>query len=162
MNEITGFLDNGSVRKRPRALNLYGPYRDQEELEKDLLGTARSGRLTGKFPKSAKSAKSQRTIHRKPSYGSTTPVESDSEEELPPDDMDDLDDEVDLVFDIQVYHTLMEPRPLKRLSRRFLIQSRSQICNMNLPSRFMNHHYLLWHLSLPLKRLTTRIWTALD
>ena len=101
MNEITGFLDNGSVRKRPRALNLYGPYRDQEELEKDLLGTARSGRLTGKFPKSAKSAKSQRTIHRKPSYGSTTPVESDSEEELPPDDMDDLDDEVDLVFDIQ-------------------------------------------------------------
>ena len=101
MNEITGFLDNGSVRKRPRALDLYGPYRDQEELEKDLLGTARSGRLTGKFPKSAKSAKSQRTIHRKPSNGSTTPVESDSEEEMATDDMDDLDDEVDLAFDIQ-------------------------------------------------------------
>ena len=101
MNEITGFLDNGSVRKRPRALNLYGPYRDQEELEKDLLGTARSGRLTGKFPKSAKSAKSQRTINRKPSNGSTTPVESDSEEEPTADDMDDLDDDVDLAFDIQ-------------------------------------------------------------
>ena len=101
LNEITGFLDNGSVRKRPRALNLYGPYRDQEELEKDLLGTARSGRLTGKFPKSARSAKSQRTIIRKPSNGSTTPVESDSEEEPFPDDMDDLDDDVDLAFDIQ-------------------------------------------------------------
>ena len=82
-------------------MNLYGPYRDQEELEKDLLGTARSGRLTGKFPKSARSARSQRTINRKPSHGSTTPVESDSEEELPPDDMDDLDDDVDLAFDIQ-------------------------------------------------------------
>ena len=100
LNEITGFLDNGSVRKRPRALNLYGPYRDQEELEKDLLGTARSGRLTGKFPKSAKSAKSQRTIDRKPSNGSTTPVESESEED-PPYDMDDLEDDVDLAFDIQ-------------------------------------------------------------
>ena len=103
LNEITGFLDNGSVRKRPRALNLYGPYRDQEELEKDLLGTARSGRLTGKFPKSAKSARSQRTINRKPSNGSATPVESDSEEEPLPDDTDDLDDDddVDLAFDIQ-------------------------------------------------------------
>ena len=104
LNEITGFLDNGSVRKRPRALNLYGPYRDQEELEKDLLGTARSGRLTGKFPKSARSARSvrsQRTINRKPSNGSTTPVESDSEEEEPPYDMDGLDDGVDLAFDIQ-------------------------------------------------------------
>ena len=104
LNEITGFLDNGGVRKRPRALNLYGPYRDQEELEKDLLGTARSGRLTGRltgrFPKSAKSAKSQRTIERKPSDGSTTPMESDSEEE-PPYDMDDPDDDVDVAFDIQ-------------------------------------------------------------
>ena len=110
MNEITGFLDNGSVRKRPRALNLYGPYRDQEELEKDLLGTARSalgtarsGRLTGRFPKSAKSAKSQRTIDRKPSNGSTTPMESESEEEQPPYDFeeDDVVDDVDLAFDIQ-------------------------------------------------------------
>ena len=100
LNEITGFLDNGGVRKRPRALNLYGPYRDQEELEKDLLGTARSGRLTGRFPKSAKSAKSQRTFDRKPSDGSTTPMESDSEEE-PPYDMDDPDDDVDVAFDIQ-------------------------------------------------------------
>jgi hypothetical protein len=103
LNEITGFLDNGSVRKRPRALNLYGPYRDQEELEKDLLGTARSGRITGRFPKSARSARStrsQRTINRKPSNGSTTPMESDSEEE-PPYDTDDLDDDVDLAFDIQ-------------------------------------------------------------
>jgi hypothetical protein len=99
MNEITGFLDYGSVCKRPRALNLYGSYRDQEKLEKDLLGTARSGRLSGRFPKSVKSAKSP--IHRKPSNGSTTPVESDSEEELPTDNLDDLDDDVDLAFDIQ-------------------------------------------------------------
>jgi hypothetical protein len=81
-------------------LNLYGPYRDQEELEKDLIGTARSGRLTGRFPKSARSARSQRTIDRKPSNGSMTPMESDSEEE-PPYYTDDLDDDVDVAFDIQ-------------------------------------------------------------
>ena len=76
-------------------MNLYGPYRDQEELEKDLLGTARSGARSGRFPKSARS---QRTVVRKPSDGTTTPVESDSEEE--PYDMDDLDD-VEIAFDIQ-------------------------------------------------------------
>jgi hypothetical protein len=95
LNEITGFLDNGGVRKRPRALNLYGPYRDQEELEKDLLGTARSGARSGRFPKSARS---QLTVVRKPSDGTTTPMESDSEEEAY--DMDDLDG-VEIAFDIQ-------------------------------------------------------------
>lgn len=91
LNEIAGFLDDGGVRKRPRALNLYGPYRDQEELEKDLLGTGRSG----KFPKSARS---QRGMDRRPSDGTTTtPIGSDSEEEL---DTDDLDD-VEVAFDIQ-------------------------------------------------------------
>ena len=107
LKEITGFLDNGSVRKRPRALNLYGPYRDREELEIDLLGTARSGlgtarsgRLTGKFPKSARSARSHRTIDRKPSDGSLTSMESGSEEESFY-DMDDPHEDVDLAFDIQ-------------------------------------------------------------
>ena len=95
MNEIAGFLNNGGVRKRPRALNLYGPYRDQEELENDLLGTARGTARSGRFPKSARS---QRTIDRKPSDGTTTPVESDSEEE--PYAMDDLND-VGVAFDIQ-------------------------------------------------------------
>ena len=54
---------------------------DQEELEKSLLDIARSGRLTSKFPKSAKS---QRTTHRKPSSGSTMPVQSHGDSEEPP------------------------------------------------------------------------------
>ena len=90
LNGIAGFLDDGGVRKRPRALNLHGPYRDPEELE-DLLGTA----ISARFPKSARS---QRGMDRKPSDGTTTPLESDSEEDL--DYTDDLED-VDLAFDIQ-------------------------------------------------------------
>lgn len=35
---IAGFLENDVYRKRPRELDLYGPYRNQEELEFDLLG----------------------------------------------------------------------------------------------------------------------------
>ncbi|KAF8802042.1 hypothetical protein BYT27DRAFT_7226612 [Phlegmacium glaucopus] len=87
---IAGFLDDEAVRKRPQTLNLFGPYRDQEELEMDLLGTARSGR----FPKSARS---QRGFDRKASDG-TTAMESESEEEL--DDIDGPDD-VEIAFDIQ-------------------------------------------------------------
>lgn len=49
---IAGFLENDAYRKRPRELDLYGPYQNQEELEFDLLG----GPLrTVRAPKTAKS-----------------------------------------------------------------------------------------------------------
>jgi len=44
---IAGILDKEVVKRRPRALDLYGPYKDQEELEIDLLGTSKPAR----FPK---------------------------------------------------------------------------------------------------------------
>ena len=49
---IAGFLENDVYRNRPRELDLYGPYQNQEELEFDLLG----GLLwTIRAPKKAKS-----------------------------------------------------------------------------------------------------------
>ena len=36
---IAWFLDKEVVKRRPRALDLYGPYKDQEKLEIDVLGT---------------------------------------------------------------------------------------------------------------------------
>ena len=36
---IAWFLDKEVVKRRPRALDLYGPYKDQEKLEIDILGT---------------------------------------------------------------------------------------------------------------------------
>ncbi|TFK31478.1 N-terminal C2 in EEIG1 and EHBP1 proteins-domain-containing protein [Crucibulum laeve] len=39
---IANFLNSDMYRKRPRALDLYGPYRDQQELEIDLLGGTKS------------------------------------------------------------------------------------------------------------------------
>ena len=35
---IAAFLENDVYRKRPRELDLYGPYQNQEELKFDLLG----------------------------------------------------------------------------------------------------------------------------
>lgn len=84
-------MEDEVVRRRPRALDLFGPYRDLEELELDLLTPAK----TGRYPKSARS---QVGFIRKPSDGTTTPIESESEEE--PDDIDDLDD-LGAAFDIQ-------------------------------------------------------------
>ncbi len=52
LNGIAGFLEKTSVKKRPRALDLYGPYRNQEELEEDLLSGLKS---TARVPKTARS-----------------------------------------------------------------------------------------------------------
>jgi hypothetical protein len=44
-NGISGILEENEVyRTRPRGLNLYGPYEDQEELEIDLLGAKAKGK----------------------------------------------------------------------------------------------------------------------
>ncbi|KAF4612966.1 hypothetical protein D9613_010915 [Agrocybe pediades] len=50
---IAGFLENDVVKKRPKALDIYGPYNDQQELEIDLLGAP--------VPKTAKSMRKQST-----------------------------------------------------------------------------------------------------
>ncbi|KAF8152917.1 hypothetical protein B0H34DRAFT_800193 [Crassisporium funariophilum] len=86
LNGIAGFLESDLVRKRPRALDLYGPYQNQEELEIDLLGAARSAR-----PKTAKSA-------RIPSEGIST-AESSSEDERP--SLEEMTEDVDVAFDVQ-------------------------------------------------------------
>ncbi|KDR76955.1 hypothetical protein GALMADRAFT_210142 [Galerina marginata CBS 339.88] len=80
---IAGFLEKDIVKKRPRALDIYGPYNDQEELEIDLLGTAKSARI----PKTARST-------RRPSDKSTPP-DSDSDED------NDVEEEVGVAFDVQ-------------------------------------------------------------
>jgi len=90
MNGLANFLENDTVKKRPRALELYGPYRDQEELEIDLLGVPKSARP----PRADKSVKSG----RRPSNG-TSPTESGSDED---DDLEyELDEEVEIAFDVQ-------------------------------------------------------------
>ena len=47
---LAGFLDQDVVRKRPRVLDVYGPYKDQEELEIDLLGGGPPPRSPGGTP----------------------------------------------------------------------------------------------------------------
>lgn len=47
---LAGFLDQDVVRKRPRVLDVYGPYKDQEELEIDLLGSGPPPRSPGGTP----------------------------------------------------------------------------------------------------------------
>ncbi|KAF5325201.1 hypothetical protein D9619_009957 [Psilocybe cf. subviscida] len=39
---LAGFLDSTSSKRRPRALDIYGPYKDQEELEIDLMAAPKS------------------------------------------------------------------------------------------------------------------------
>lgn len=39
---LAGFLDSTTSKKRPRALDIYGPYKDQEELEIDLMAAPKS------------------------------------------------------------------------------------------------------------------------
>ena len=109
---IAGFLDKEVVKRRPRALDLYGPYKDQEELEIDLLGTSKSAR----FPKTAKSerrnpktAKSERRIpattasNLHDSFTTDTTAE-DEEEDVESEDVQEEEEEeehVGVAFDVR-------------------------------------------------------------
>lgn len=93
MAGIANFLKNDAVKKRPRALDLYGPYRDQEELEIDLLGVAKSARL----PKTPKTAKSVRL----PSNSTNPTGESGTDDEDDLDDDEVFEDALEIAFDVQ-------------------------------------------------------------
>ena len=80
---IAGFLDKEVVKRRPRALDLYGPYKDQEQFEIDLLGTSKAAR----FPKTAKSERRIRTSNPNDSF--TTDTAEDKEEDLESVDVED-------------------------------------------------------------------------
>ncbi|KAF9531106.1 hypothetical protein CPB83DRAFT_849338 [Crepidotus variabilis] len=52
---LAGFLEKDAVKQRPRALDLYGPYRNQEELETDVLAGLKS-------PARPRTARSERRV----------------------------------------------------------------------------------------------------
>jgi hypothetical protein len=93
---IAGFLDKEVVKRRPRALDLYGPYKDQEELEIDLLGTSKSARI----PKTAKSQRRMPTSNLHDSFTTDTAEdEEEEEEELESEEQDD--EQVGVAFDVR-------------------------------------------------------------
>ena len=90
---IAGFLDKDLVKKRPRALDLYGPYKDQQELEIDLLGSSRSARIP-------KTAKSERRIPNSNLHDSSTT--DTAEDEVEDETSEDADEEpVGVAFDVR-------------------------------------------------------------
>ncbi|KAF9477644.1 hypothetical protein BDN70DRAFT_880906 [Pholiota conissans] len=91
---IAGFLEQDAVKKRPRVLDIYGPYKDQEELEIDLLGATKTA-----IPKTAKSTRTIRQPSNKSnsSGGAESPMDSGDES----DSNDADDDQVEVVFDVQ-------------------------------------------------------------
>ncbi len=82
-------MEKESVKKRPRALDLYGPYKNQEELETDLLSGLKS---TAKVPKTARS---ERKIF------DTNHPETETEDETTSLEEHDTEDEVSVAFDVQ-------------------------------------------------------------
>ena len=97
---IAGFLDKEVVKRRPRALDLYGPYKDQEELEIYLLGTPKSAR----FPKVAKSERRiPTTTNLRDSFTTADTTAKDEEEDLESKDVQEAEEEVQVrvAFDVR-------------------------------------------------------------
>jgi len=91
---IAGFLDKEVVKPRPRALNLYGPYKDQEELEIDFLGTSKSAQ----FPQTAKSeCRIPTTTTNLHNSLTTTTTAEHEEEDMESEDMEE--EQVGVAFD---------------------------------------------------------------
>ena len=94
---IAGFLDKEIVKRRPRALDLYGPYKDQEELEIDLLSTSKSAR----FPMTAKTeCRIPTTSNLHDSFTTDTTAE-DGEEDLESEDVQEEEEQVGVAFDVR-------------------------------------------------------------
>jgi hypothetical protein len=94
---IAGFLDKEVVKRHPRALDLYGPCKDQEELEIDLLGTSKSAR----FPKTAKSQRRIPTTTNLRDSFTTTDTAEDKENDLESEDAQEEEEEqVGVAFDV--------------------------------------------------------------
>ena len=87
LNGIAGFLEKDIVKKRPRALDIYGPYKNQEELEIDILGGPKSARVP-------LTARSERKASNS-TFGTET--ESEGEDES----ADKPVEEVNVAFDVQ-------------------------------------------------------------
>lgn len=88
---LAGFLENDNVKKRPRALDIYGPYHDQDELEIDLLGAKSTA-----MPRTAKSTRrpSDKSKNSYP-YGDGG---SDSEEDQ---SVEQEGEDVGVAFDVE-------------------------------------------------------------
>ena len=96
LNGIAGFLEKESVKKRPRPLDLYGPYKNQEELETDLLSGFKS---TAKVPKTVRSIRnvSDGTFNS----NLETETEDDESHEATSFEEPEMTDEVNVAFDVQ-------------------------------------------------------------
>ncbi|PPQ91992.1 hypothetical protein CVT25_004648 [Psilocybe cyanescens] len=90
LNGIAGFLQSDIVKKRPRALDIYGPYHDQEELDIDLLGVKSTATAV---PRTA------RTVRK--ASNKSSPAQSESEDDEEVEEEDPVLEEVGVAFDVQ-------------------------------------------------------------
>jgi len=95
LNGIAGFLEKDSVKKRPRPLDLYGPYKNQEELETNLLSGLKS---TARAPKTARS---ERKISDITFNSIETETEDDESHDTTSFEEAGMGDEVNVAFDVQ-------------------------------------------------------------
>lgn len=95
LNGIAGFLEKDSVKKRPRPLDLYGPYKNQEELETDLLSGLKS---TARAPKTARS---ERKVSETTNSTFETETEDDESHEATSFEESETGDGVNVAFDVQ-------------------------------------------------------------
>lgn len=95
LNGIAGYLEKDSVKKRPRPLDLYGPYKNQEELETDLLSGLKS---TAKPPRTARSERK----FSEGTFNSTIETETEDDESHETISLDETEtrEELNVAFDV--------------------------------------------------------------
>ena len=96
LNGIAGYLEKDSVKKRPRPLDLYGPYKNQEELETDLLSGLKS---TARAPRTARSERK----FSEGTFNSTAETETEDDEFHETISLDEAEmrEEMNVGFDVQ-------------------------------------------------------------
>jgi hypothetical protein len=100
---IAGFLESDVYRKRPRELDLYGPYRNQEELEIDLLG---GPPRTVRPPRDAKSRHAGTSRAQDVDQNQDSDLNEDGDEEC---------DEEEEAFDVHRLHVAYGPKTTEAL-----------------------------------------------